>query len=173
VCESDAIPDLSGVLVAEFGLGVQAWLGTGPYDPRRVEEVSWPTQPIEKPHRGFFTSSWDGRTSAWIDWQATKPDRASEKRSVQLLIPDPGTALYVVNSPGDFAALSQAYPQRYENPHCEPCPDWGRLAAGGPFDAIHMTAAAVSDHDLWYAHRWEVESTLWFRPRLTPLDHGR
>jgi hypothetical protein len=58
------------VSVAQFGLGIQAWWGVGPFDPRRVEQVDWPTRPIEKPQHAFFTSSWDGHSSAWIDYQA-------------------------------------------------------------------------------------------------------
>ena len=54
--------------VAEFGLGIQAWLGATPYDPRRVGGFDWPIRPIEKPHGGFFTSSWNGHTSAWIEF---------------------------------------------------------------------------------------------------------
>jgi hypothetical protein len=158
--------------VAEFGLGIQTWLGAGPFDPRRVEKVSWPNQPIEKPQSGFFTSSWDGHSSAWIEWQASQP-RASEKRIVYLLYPQPAAVLYVIDAPADYDRLVEAYPQHRSDVSSHPhvCPHWQRLAAEGPFDGVHMTAAAVSDHDLWYAHRWEVESTLWFRPRLISLDH--
>jgi hypothetical protein len=134
--------------------------------------VAWPTQPIEKPHGGFFTSSWDEqrKTSAWIEYHATTP-RASESRSTYLLLPHTDALLYVIDSPKDYDRLTEAYPQRYaHNPnHPTVCPAWKDLAAEGPFDAIHMTAAAT-DHDLPYAHRWADESTLWFRPFLTLLD---
>jgi hypothetical protein len=164
---------LSGISVAEFGLGIQAWLGAGPFDPRRVEEVAWSTQPIEKPQHGFFTSTWDEecQTSAWIDWQA-KTARASEKRSVYLLLPHPDAVLYVIDGAQDYERLVDAYPQRRPDipRHPQVCPDWGRLAQDGRFDGIHMTASAVIDKDLWYAHRWEVESTLWFYPKLTLHD---
>jgi hypothetical protein len=163
-----------GISVVEYGLGVQAWLGAGPYDPGRVEEVAWPTQPIEKPQHGFFTSSWDDerKTSAWIDWQATQPVRAAEKRTVHLLVPHPNAVLYVIDSPDDYDRLVDGYPQhRSDLPdHPQVCPNWERLAQEGHFDAIHMTAAAVLDKDRWYAHRWEVESTLWFHPKLTVVD---
>ena len=33
-----------------------------------------------------------------------------------------------------------------------------------------MTAAAVADRSPPYVSRWEVESTLWFRPKLTLLN---
>ena len=161
-----------GVSVAEFGLGIQAWLGIDPYDPHRVERVAWPTQPTEKPARGFFTSTWDGRISAWIEFYATTPRAAIEFRTIFLLQPDPHAVLYVIESPDDFDALSDAHPQSYENPHRAPCPHWAQLAAEGPFDAVHMTAAAVSNKTLWYAHRWETESTLWFRPKLTLVGQG-
>ena len=155
----------------EQGLGLQAWWGTDLFDPGRVEQVVWPTQPIEKPQQGFFTSTWNGQTSAWIDWQGTQPDRASESRSVQLLTPDPGAVLYVINSPGDYGVLVEAYPQRYENPaNPTVCPHWRAIHEEGCIDAIHMTADAVTHRDQRYAQRWEVGSTLWFRPKLSRLD---
>lgn len=157
----------------EFGLGIQAWLGIGPFDPGRVEDVAWPHQPIEKPQHGFFTSSWDGRTSAWIEWQATQ-ERGSEKRSIYLLLPDSGAVMYVIDSPDDYARLVEAYPLRRSDipSHPKVCPHWRRLAERGPFDAIHMTCAAVADQNLLYARRWSVESTLWFRPTLVLLDQS-
>jgi hypothetical protein len=158
-----------GVTVADFGLGTQAWWGAEPYDPDRVHPVRWPNQPIEKPQHGFFTSSWDGQTSAWIEYQG-RTERAAEPRRVQLFFPRPDARLYVVASSDDYELLAEQYPQRYENPKRSPLPDWHSLASEGPFDAIHMTAAALSDTSLWYAHSWAVESTLWFRPKLTLLD---
>jgi hypothetical protein len=157
------------VSVAQFGLGIQAWWGLAPFDAQRVERVAWPTQPIEKPQHGFFTSTWDGHTSAWIEYQA-KTTRAAEARNTYLLCPHPGAVLYVIDSPQDYTALAEAYPQRYENPHHPPCPHWRHLAEEEQFDAVHMTAAAVADQNLWYAHRWAVESTLWFHPTLTVVD---
>jgi hypothetical protein len=166
---------LSGISVAEFGLGIQAWLGSGPFDPGRVEAVASPTQPIEKPQHGFFTSPWDEerQTSAWIDWQA-KTGRASEDGSCHLLLPHHDAVLYVVDGAEDYERLVNAYPHRRSDlpNHPKVCPDWQRLAQEGRFDGIHMTASAVVDKDLWYAHRWEVESTLWFHPKLTLLDQA-
>ena len=68
--------------VEECGLGVQSWLGATPYDPGRIQQVTWDPQPIEKPQHAFFTSSWDGHTSAWITWRAAQPGRSSESRGI-------------------------------------------------------------------------------------------
>jgi hypothetical protein len=77
----------------------------------------------------------------------------------------------VIDSPDDYVRLVEEYPHRYPNP-ADPrvCPHWTRLASEGPFDAIHMTADAVADDNLWHVNGWEVESTLWLHPKLTVLD---
>jgi hypothetical protein len=159
------------ISVAEFDLGVQAWLGAEIFDPDRVLEVNWPNQPMVKPPHGFFTSSSDGGTSPWIEYQSRQEKRAGEKRRVYLLDPNPDALLYIIDTPEDYKRLAETYRQRHANPNNpEICPHWRKLAQEGPFDAIHMTAAAVADKSLWYASSWAVESTLWFRPKLTLLD---
>jgi hypothetical protein len=134
-----------------------------------VEHVTWPNRPTEKPQQGFFTSTWDGHGSAWIDYQS-KTTRAAEPRTTYLLRPDPGAVLYVIDSPETYTALAEAHPHYYENPLRPPCPHWRRLAEEERFDAVHVTAAGVADQNLPYAARWSVESTLWFRSKLTLLD---
>jgi hypothetical protein len=159
--------------VAEFGLGIQAWLGGGPFDPDLVEPASYPRLPRPKPE-GFFTSSWDEErhTSAWIEFKATTP-RASEPGTVWLLAPDPAAVLYVIDSPHDYARLVEVYPHRYANP-ADPriYPHWLDLAHGGVIDAVHMTAAAATDPSQSYARPWEVESTWWLGPKLVLVGHG-
>jgi hypothetical protein len=164
-------PDsLTGTSVAEFGLGIQAWWGREAFDPAQVDRGGWPEVSVYKPKNRFFTSSWDRerQTSAWVEYQATTA-RISEPRRVWLLKPDPNAALYIINTPDDFTALAETYPDsRRRRP--EPCPYWEHIAQEGGFDAIHMTAAAVVDHNLWYANAWTVESTLWFRSTLAPVN---
>lgn len=160
------------VSVAEFGLGLQEWLGAEPYDPDRVLAFTWPTRPTEKPPQGFFTSSWDEerQTSAWSELFATMPRAATESRTTYLLQPHADALLYVIDTPEGYERLAETYPQVYETSQRPPRPHWKRLAAEELFDAVHMTAAAVSDKSHWYAHSWGVESTLWLRPKLTLLD---
>ena len=89
---------------AEHGLVVQAWWGDEPYDARRIYEGGWPKDARHKPDGRFFTSSWEGHTSARIDYQASTA-RAAEARSVQLFLPDPEAVLYVIDSPDDYDEL--------------------------------------------------------------------
>lgn len=165
------MPDINAVSVADFGLGLQAWLGGRPFDPSLVELTSWPALPRCKPDHGFFTSTWkeDRRTSAWIEFKATT-HRAFEAASIWLLEPNPDASLYVVDSPADWAALVEAYPHRYENPRNPTvCPNWRTLTSGSPFDAVHVTTEALIDRSQPYTRLWQVESTLWLRSRLTLL----
>jgi hypothetical protein len=159
------VPDAPALLtVAEFGLGLQAWVGQSDFDPAMVGKTAWPTSPTEKPSHGFFTSSWDkeSQTSAWMRSRSYARRDDSERRIIVLLKPDPDATLFVVDSIEDFDTLANAYPQMYSNPlNPRRCPNWGGLA--GIADAVHVTNRAVTDRENNYAHAWEVESTLWFR----------
>jgi len=152
---------------AEHGLEVQAWWGKEPYDPRRVGGDGWPKDARHKPDGRFFTSSWEGHTSAWIEYQASTA-RAAEARSVQLFLPDPEAVLYVIDSPDDYDDLVQVYPHYQARP--EPCPDWRLFFETEGPDAVHVTAAGVAQGNPWFASAWTVESTAWLRPRLTLLE---
>ena len=70
-------------MVAKLGLGTQAWLGIGPFDRDRVEDVPWPTEPIEKPDHAFLTSSWDEerKTSHGIDYQGDQAEGIRAEQS--------------------------------------------------------------------------------------------
>jgi hypothetical protein len=157
--------------VAEHGLGVQAWLGIGAFDPAKVGRNQWPTGPGEKPEHGFFTSSWDAQraTSPWIEYWATTPRAAREPaRQIWLLHPRPDARLYVIDGAGDYEGLVQDYTQRYGDrsvsSRVPAAPYWSRIAAAGLFEGIHVTARAVRAYAQYsYARSWTVESTLWFK----------
>ena len=152
--------------MADYGLDVQIWWGSEPYDSARINEGGWPLQARHKPGGRLFTSSRRGESSAWIDFQATTC-RATEERSAQLLFPHPRARLYVINSPRDYETLVQAYPHRQPQP--EPCPNWRRFFdIEGP-DAVHVTASAIAHGGPWFAKAWATESTAWFRPALNLL----
>ena len=159
------VPDvLIPLTVAKFRLGLQTWVGREDFDPAIVGKNTWPSLPSEKPSHGFFTSSWDeeSQTSAWMRSRSYASRDDNERRKPELLKPDSDAALFVVNSIEDFGILATAYPQASSNLlNPRVCPDWGSLA--DIVDAVHVTDRALTDLENWYAHAWEVESTLWFR----------
>ncbi len=156
---------LAFTTVAEFGrLGLQAWVGREDFKQAIVGTNPWPPLPSEKPHQGFFTSSWDeeSQTSAWMQSRSYTLRDDPDSKAPVLLSPVRSATLFVIDSIDDFDTLANQYPQRYPNPR-DPrvCPDWRKLA--DLVDAVHVTASAVTDQDNLYAHAWEVESTLLFR----------
>ena len=120
--------------VAEQGLGLQAWLGRGEFDPAKVGRNPWPTEPRQKPDHGFFTSSWDGErpTSPWMEFWCTTPRAAKElDRQVWLLHPRADARLYVIDCAADYEDLVAEFTQRYQghgvSPYVAPAPNWGGI----------------------------------------------
>jgi hypothetical protein len=134
----------------------------------------WPTEPREKPDDGFFTSSWDAEraTSDWVEFWRTTPRAAKElDRKVWLLHPRPDARLYVIDCNFDYDDLVEEFTHRYQSPKQSSraaAPNWSEIAATGLFEAIHVTAKAVTAHrSPSFARAWAVESTLWFAAAFT------
>jgi hypothetical protein len=175
--------ELTTVSVAEFDLGAQAWAGEDEFDPGRVTRPWRTAGPCAKPVDGFFTSSWDGPSSAWLDYMRAERMRSEEARSglgssLWLLVPQPDAALYVIDSEEDYRRLTNACPQDWNDPNVKvsaPAPNWHRIAgAETTIDGVHLTeraaASARAGEDLLPLRDWAVESTLWFAGRLTLQD---
>jgi hypothetical protein len=168
--------DLEVVSVAEFGRGVQAWVGPNAPDETLAGRPAPTPGPRAKPADGFFTSSWDGRSCAWLEFMhaeylGAEGTRSSHGYEVWLLTPEPDATLYVIDSLEDYQRLTDAYPKGWDDAAIpERAPDWYRISDPATrIDGVLTSAPAVAagrmppeGRELRPFTGWDVESTLWF-----------
>ena len=157
--------------VANFGLGIQAWIGETVPDSNKLTKPRSTFGPVPKPRDAFYTSSWDSekRATPWADYMKVNGSRSGANRSVWLLTPRPEAILFIVNDQDDYELLASQYEKRWDEGTASsaipPAPDWNRIASNeqeNRIDGIHVTQLAVDTSDLLNAS-WGVESTLWLR----------
>lgn len=168
---------LETATVAELGLGPQGWAGCSEPNRNKLTPPTEARMPRSKPIDGFFTSTLDPaqRSTAWLEFLRAHGERASEKRSLWILVPDREAVLYVISSHQDFKRLADKFPQRWEHPNVSTknpdySPNWHTIATcqPTPFHGVHVTAEAIREglrESRGTPPRftgWDVETTLWF-----------
>jgi hypothetical protein len=159
--------------------GFQGRHGQG-FDPARVQAIrnrprtTAPTDEvvtaaIPEPAGGLWTSTVTGHdsgfASAWTDW-ARGEEFVPANTPMSVLRADAEARIYRIDGRSDLDALRGQYPAGPLDV------DWE--AVGRDFDAVHLTAKGAQEtrYGLPNLYTWEVESTLWLRPRFTIVQQG-
>lgn len=126
-----------------------------------------------KPLGGFWTSTYDGGTSAWVDWCESEDFGDVERCNWFVLKPKSEARIYEIDAVEDLKYLAVNYPDAQMPAHFNTALtalDFQRIAQ--EYDAIHLTergqwATRFSNPGLY---GWDCESTLWFRWCFTSVE---
>lgn len=118
-----------------------------------------------KPKYGFWTSTYTGQSSAWVDWCQAEQFGDVLAGSWFLLRPKPKARVFVIDSLADLHTLLAGYtePDTAYYGYGRACIDFERLALD--YDGLHLTeeGEAATRFARPGLYGWDCESTLWFR----------
>lgn len=128
-----------------------------------------------KPIGGLWTSSFHkGRLpSDWASWIESNYGDYSDGYGATLLKPSKDAKIFKVDGRMDEEYLLRNYPA--EPTHHQERIDWESMSKD--YDAVHLTHSGKSYFSNYHHTKtrspfdgWDVESTLWFRPKFSILN---
>lgn len=126
-----------------------------------------------KPLYGLWTSTYDGQSSAWVDWCRDEQFGDPDACSWFLLQPNKDARVYVVDTQADLTALVARYPDpTLPAQFRKTMTALDFEAISRDYDAVHLThggqvATRMSTPSLY---GWDCESTVWFHWRFTSVE---
>lgn len=143
------------------------------FDPGKIRPVANLPHPRNKPEpgTGFWTSTYDGQRSAWIEWCETEGWGAPDPPNLWhgwILRPSPEARILIIDSMTDLLYLHERFGLHS-----------GQYLDGFDFevlsqsvDGLHLTddgqwATRLPPVALPNLYGWDCESTLWFRDVFT------
>lgn len=132
-----------------------------------VDRLGWPV----KPTGGLWTSPVhpDGGTH-WTQW-CIREDYGNQEAPMYPIVPNPGAAVYVIDSLADLLSLEGKYPlsRKPRDTAMWPNVSWEKAAAD--WDSIWLTEAGEgrTRHSLPGLYGWDCETVFWLRPAFTAL----
>jgi len=138
----------------------QAW------SPRLMNNVTVSTSrsDMNKPRGGFWTSTYAGGRSDWLDWC----DREGFRGGNQGVLFVPGGSVFHIRDLKSYLQLAAAHGRVHRDAmfgDTENLIDWNSVALY--YDGVHFTREALRDRALSeYLYGIDAESTIWFNPRV-------
>lgn len=124
-----------------------------------------------KPRGGLWTSTYDGLTSAWVEWCVAEQYGSFDTTRWFLLTPAPAMRVLTVDSVADMTALYEQYVDRSIGLPFLNAIDFEAMARD--YDAMHVTERGQHATHLSLPRNlygWDCESTCWFRWCFTTIE---
>jgi hypothetical protein len=117
-----------------------------------------------KPRGGFWTSTFDGQSSAWVDWCRAEEYCDVDSYRWFLLEPRATARILIIDTSADMERLYERYFDASTGLSFLSAIDFEAMAQD--YDAMRLTESAVWATRLSLPHNlygWDCESTCWFR----------
>jgi len=111
---------------------------------------------LNKPKPAFWTSSWHGKGTEWLDWVNTEMPMWNAGDGIVFEVK--GGKIYTIKNKKDYEKLYKEFP----NEHVTTYLDWPKLSK--KYDAVHVK----SPHAHEALSAWDVESIAWLN--MKPLN---
>lgn len=183
--------------------GRQVWVAptSDPANAQRmVADLTPYSHVVSKPRRTFWTCTFNPAVvTPWLEWLRNGEDQRPGPYFLWTVTVSASARVFEIHSPGDWAALAEAYPSAREGLRYRPQtsttmarspdlarldPDWSKVSE--EWDGVHLSAGGwLTAEDVPYQsggvttelRGWDMEATAWFRWSFksveTFVDAGR
>jgi hypothetical protein len=159
----------------------QLFLNDAEYDPEKVQAARFPEGSI-KPRGGLWTSTFVDGSSDWVNWCISEDFGVSGENAVGTVLKvSPQARVLHIRTIQDFEHMVRMYQLGPTWMDKLRSTDWNLNAAfqdmryvsvfdqwlsvGEDFDGLHLASIVPFRFKVFDFYGWDVESTLWFRPK--------